>query len=91
MSLAGKLIAFVGKRAAKRFDKACRDPGKMRHGVRWCEGSYGQLLLEEDITEPDVTICPGGMAPALEADGMGVTPVPERLRRYEHERLTVSA
>jgi len=23
MSLAGKLIAFVGKRAAKRFDKAC--------------------------------------------------------------------
>jgi hypothetical protein len=31
------------------------------------------------------------MAPALEADGMGVTPVPERLQRYEHERLTVSA
>lgn len=30
MSLAGKLIAFVGKRAAKRFDKACRDPGKMQ-------------------------------------------------------------
>ena len=30
MSLAGKLIAFVGKRAAKRFDKACRDLGKVQ-------------------------------------------------------------
>ena len=30
MSLAGKLIAFVGKRAAKRFDKACRDPGSVQ-------------------------------------------------------------
>ena len=30
MSLAGKLIAFVGKRAAKRFDKACLDPGTVQ-------------------------------------------------------------
>jgi hypothetical protein len=30
MSLAGKLIAFVGKRSAKRFDKACRDPGNVQ-------------------------------------------------------------
>ena len=30
MSLAGKLIAFVGKRAAKRFDKACENPGKVQ-------------------------------------------------------------
>jgi hypothetical protein len=30
MSLAGKLIAFVGKRSAKRFDKACRDPGSVQ-------------------------------------------------------------
>ena len=27
MSLAGKLIAFVGKRAARRFEAACREPG----------------------------------------------------------------
>ena len=30
MSLAGKLIAFVGKRSAKRFDQACRDPGNVQ-------------------------------------------------------------
>jgi hypothetical protein len=30
MSLAGKLIAFVGKRAAKRFDRACKNPGKVQ-------------------------------------------------------------
>ena len=59
-------------------------------GVRWCEGSYGQLLLEEDITEPDVTVGPGGMAPALDTDGMGVTPVPEKLQRYEHARTSIS-
>ena len=33
MSLAGKLIAFVGKRAAKRFDKACRDPGSVQSSL----------------------------------------------------------
>ena len=30
MSLAGKLIAFVGKRAAGRFEKACRDPARVQ-------------------------------------------------------------
>ncbi len=60
-------------------------------GVRWCEGSYGQLLLEEDITEPDVTVGPGGVAPALEADGMGVTLSAERLQRYEQSRTSISA
>jgi len=30
MSLAGKLIAFVGKRAARRFETACRDPGRVQ-------------------------------------------------------------
>jgi L-alanine-DL-glutamate epimerase-like enolase superfamily enzyme len=59
-------------------------------GVRWCEGSYGQLLLEEDITEPDVTVGPGGMAPALDTDGMGVTPASEKLQRYEHARTSIS-
>jgi len=30
MSLAGKLIAFVGKRAARRFESACREPGRVQ-------------------------------------------------------------
>jgi len=30
MSLAGKLIAFVGKRAARRFEAACREPARVQ-------------------------------------------------------------
>jgi L-alanine-DL-glutamate epimerase-like enolase superfamily enzyme len=59
-------------------------------GVRWCEGSYGKLLLEEDITEPDVTVGPGGVAPALEGEGIGVSPVAALLQRHEQERQRVS-
>jgi hypothetical protein len=33
MSLAGKLIAFVGKRAATRFETACRDPEGVQTGL----------------------------------------------------------
>jgi len=31
------------------------------------------------------------MAPALEADGMGVTPAAEKLQRYEQSRTSISA
>jgi len=87
--LACQLGAQVGE--AGILSAAGRHYATRSQGVRWCEGSYGQLLLEEDITEPDVTVGPGGVAPALEASGIGVTPVPERLQRYEHERQTVSS
>ena len=84
-----QLGAQVGE--AGILSAAGRHYATRSQGVRWCEGSYGQLLLEEDITEPDITLGPGGMAPALEAHGLGVTPAPERLQRYEHARLTVSS
>jgi muconate cycloisomerase len=84
-----QLGAQVGE--AGILSAAGRHYATRSQGVRWCEGSYGQLLLEEDITEPDVTVGPGGMAPALETHGLGVTPAPERLQRYEHARLTVTA
>jgi len=87
--LACQLGAQVGE--AGILSAAGRHYATRSQGVRWCEGSYGQLLLEEDITEPDITVGPGGMAPALETHGIGVTPAAERLRRYEHARLTVSA
>ena len=83
-----QLGAQVGE--AGILSAAGRHYATRSQGVRWCEGSYGQLLLEEDITEPDVTLGPGGLAPALETDGIGVTPLAERLQRYEHERLTVT-
>ena len=60
-----------------------------REGVIWAEGSYGKLLLEEDITEPDVTVGPRGAAPALEAPGLGVVPVAERLEKYITRKRTV--
>jgi len=84
-----QLGAQVGE--AGILSAAGRHYATRSQGVRWCEGSYGQLLLEEDITEPDITLGPGGMAPALETHGLGVTPAPERLQRYEHARLTVTA
>ncbi|HAJ92411.1 MAG TPA: hypothetical protein DCO71_07360 [Gammaproteobacteria bacterium] len=84
-----QLGAQVGE--AGILSAAGRHYATRSQGVRWCEGSYGQLLLEEDITEPDITLGPGGIAPALDTHGIGVTPAPERLQRYEHARLTVSA
>jgi muconate cycloisomerase len=87
--LACQLGAQVGE--AGILSAAGRHYATRSAGVRWCEGSYGQLLLEEDITEPDVTVGPGGMAPALEGAGIGVTPTPERLQRYEHERESLPA
>jgi muconate cycloisomerase len=86
--LACQLGAQVGETGI--LSAAGRHYATRRQDIRWCEGSYGQLLLEEDITEPDVTVGPGGVAPALDTPGIGVTPVDDRLQRYEHERFTMS-
>jgi L-alanine-DL-glutamate epimerase-like enolase superfamily enzyme len=82
--LACQLGAQVGE--AGILSAAGRHYATRTPGVRWCEGSYGKLLLEEDITGPDITVGPGGMAPALEGSGIGVVPLPERLQRYEQAR-----
>ena len=87
--LACQLGAQVGE--AGLLSAAGRHYATRSRGVRWCEGSYGKLLLEEDITEPDITVGPGGVAAALENAGIGVTPVAERLRRYEQARLSIPA
>jgi muconate cycloisomerase len=55
----------------------------------WHEGSYGALLLEQDLTVPDITVGPGGWAPALDAPGLGVAPDPERLRAFTTETFTI--
>jgi len=86
--LACQLGAQVGE--AGILSAAGRHYASRSAGVRWCEGSYGKLLLEEDITEPDVTVGPGGVAPALESTGLGVTPVPELLARHEQARRRLS-
>lgn len=56
----------------------------------WCEGSYGKLLLQEDITDPDVTVGPGGFAPALTSPGLGVAPIAERIEAHRTESFVVS-
>jgi muconate cycloisomerase len=40
---------------------------------RWCEGSFGTLLLERDIARENLTFGPGGSAPAIEGLGLGIT------------------
>jgi len=87
--LACQLGAQVGE--AGILSAAGRHYATRSAGVRWCEGSYGKLLLEEDITEPDITVGPGGVAPALEGAGIGVTPGAALLRRHEQERQCISA
>ena len=87
--LACQLGAQVGE--AGILSAAGRHYATRSAGVRWCEGSYGKLLLEEDITEPDITVGPGGVAPALEGAGIGVTPGAALLQRHEQERQCISA
>jgi muconate cycloisomerase len=50
--------------------------------VIWLEGSYDSVLLEENITEPDITVGMEGLAPALDTPGLGVEPVTERVDKY---------
>ncbi len=50
---------------------------------RWCEGSFGTLLLRRDIAVEDVTFGPGGRAPALDGDGLGITITDESLGAWE--------
>lgn len=61
-----------------------------RHEPLWCEGSYGSLLLEEDLTDPDVTLGPGGFAPALPGPGLGVSVLSERVAAHTVDTIRVS-
>ena len=69
------ILSAAGRQVATRLDN-----------LLWREGSYGRILLEADITEPDVTVGPGGWAPALESPGLGTAPVSDALERYVVER-----
>ena len=50
------------------------------------EGSFGRLLLAEDLAEPDVCFGAGGHAAPLPGPGLGVEVIAERLERYTIER-----
>jgi L-alanine-DL-glutamate epimerase-like enolase superfamily enzyme len=50
--------------------------------LRFLEGSFGTLLLSEDIASPSIRFGYRGMAPLLRGAGLGVKVVPERLTHY---------
>lgn len=60
-------------------------------GIVWREGSYGKLLLEQDIVEPDITVGLEGHATALETPGLGVRPVEDWLERYATDHFSIGA
>ncbi len=72
----GAQVGETGFLSAAGRHVATRLPGFVNF-----EGSYGRILLEEDVTKPDVTVGPGGRAPALRGPGLGVDPDAEALGR----------
>ena len=55
------------------------------------EGSYGTLLLTEDLSLESVRFGHGGRAPLLEGPGLGVQVVEERLRRHSKRVVALSS
>lgn len=57
---------------------------------RHLEGSFGTLLLEDDIASPALQFGRGGLAPLLEGPGFGVDVLEDRLERYSVFREDLS-
>jgi muconate cycloisomerase len=55
--------------------------------ARFFEGSYGSILLEEDIAKEDLTVGPGGKGKALEGPGLGVEVDEVRLSKWIRGRM----
>jgi len=53
------------------------------------EGSYGSLLLTEDISREPVSFGYGGLAPVFKGPGLGVTIRPELLNKYAKKVITL--
>lgn len=50
--------------------------------LRFLEGSFGSLLLSQDIASPSIKFGHGGRAGRLSGSGLGVSLLPERLREH---------
>jgi len=57
--------------------------------LEFVEGSYGKLLLVEDVAEEDLGFGRGGESPLLTAEGLGIKVLPDRLRKYAHNIIEV--
>jgi L-alanine-DL-glutamate epimerase-like enolase superfamily enzyme len=58
--------------------------------VRFVEGSYGSLLLTEDIAVDEIVFGRRGKAPLLSAPGLGITVSEALLNRYAEESTCMS-
>ncbi len=72
------LLSAAGRHFATRVEN-----------VRWCEGSYDSVLLETQVTTPDITAGQGGMADAITGPGLGVAPLDEALDACTVQRIAV--
>ena len=59
--------------------------------VQFVEGSYGKLLLSQDISHHPIHFGHRGKAPILTKPGLGITVQDERLTTYAHEQIQLGA
>ncbi len=57
--------------------------------VDFVEGSYGKLLLAEDLSQNSIVFGHGGAAPLLRGPGLGISVREEVLRQYAHKMITL--
>lgn len=89
-------IANLAKQAGIRLQIGCqvgetailsaagRHVAAFLENVEFAEGSYGNLLLTEDIGESSVNFGYGGRAPLLRGTGLGITVRERILEKYTH-------
>jgi muconate cycloisomerase len=58
--------------------------------VDFVEGSYGTMLLAEDVTSDPIRFGHRGEAPVLRGAGLGVRIIEDRIRKYAVETVTLS-
>lgn len=68
------LLSAVGRCVAAHLDR-----------VEYVEGSFGTMLLTEDIAAGKVAFGPGGLAPVLRGEGLGVHVLDDCLRKYARQ------
>jgi muconate cycloisomerase len=85
--LSCQLGAHVGESAI--LSAAGRHIATRCQSVKWCEGSYGRLLLKRDIARPDITVGFGGWARELTSPGLGVEPIAKRINAYKVDRTQI--
>ena len=57
--------------------------------LKFTEGSYGTLLLEEDITRESIQFGHGGKAPLITGDGLGINVNEDILEKYAEKTISV--